>query len=322
MKPKLPRDLVAHLQALLRRVRRRRRRRLEDAQKHWSPTPIHELRVETRRTLALLDLLQALGFEAAGGKTRRMLKRQLDAFDALRDVQVGQEWLSRWLARFPEARPLARYLRRREKELCAALRKKLHRLKPRRPDKALKALARDLQEAAADDVNAGEVLRRPLQRAAARVMRFRRQIRPPDTQAIHRTRVAFKKLRYLCESLQPWLPGLSARRLRRMRTWQTRMGEIQDIRVLLGHMEEAVREGAVDLAAVRRLHAALNASLARRVQRLHAVAHRLDEFRPEFGPRRARRTRRRTTARTSDPGSGPTSQPIASNHETVSASSR
>ena len=49
---------------------------------------------------------------------------------------------------------------------------------------------------------------------------------------IHRLRVAFKKFRYMVESLQPLLDGISRRRLDQLHDFQTRMGEIQDAEVL------------------------------------------------------------------------------------------
>ena len=54
----LPNPLARHLAELLHRVGRRYRKRLARCQKHFSEEAVHELRVETRRALALLDLLR------------------------------------------------------------------------------------------------------------------------------------------------------------------------------------------------------------------------------------------------------------------------
>ena len=126
----------------------------------------------------------------------------------------------------------------------------------------------------------------PLNVAFKRVLALRRKIRRGDTETIHRTRIAFKRLRYLCELLQPLLPGVTPRRLRQMHDWQTRMGDIQDAEVLLAQMERAVKRGAVTVTAVKRLHAALAQQLVFLVNRFIASADELEQFQPFRARRR------------------------------------
>lgn len=280
MQRELPADLARHLAQLLKRTRRRYRKRLAQTQEFFSATAVHELRVETRRALALLDLLLALHLPGAGGKARRTLKRRLDAFDELRDTQVEINLLRPWLKDFPEAGEFAAFLRRREEELRAGMRREIRKLKSRRVERMLKALAQHLAESETGRQAAVDFLRAPLRRAFVRVMALRRKIRRADTETIHRTRVAFKKLRYLCELLQPLLPGITMRRLRQMHAWQTRMGDIQDAEVLLAQMENAVKHGEVKLTAVKRLHAAFAKRLVVRVNELITAVDELEKFRP------------------------------------------
>lgn len=284
MKRELPAELARHLAQLLKRTRRRYRKRLAQAQERFSETAVHELRVETRRALALLDLLMALHLPAASGKARRTLKQRLDAFDELRDTQVELKLIAPWLKDFPETAGFAEFLRRRENELRARMRREIRRLKSRRVERMLKALAQDVAGADPGARPAAEFLRPPLLRAYTRVMAWRRKIRRPDTETIHRTRVAFKKLRYLCELLQPLLPDMTARRLRQMHTWQTRMGDIQDAEVLLAQMERAVKHGEVPLAAVKCVHAALARRLVFLVNEFLSAADDLENFRPFAAP--------------------------------------
>jgi CHAD domain-containing protein len=283
MKRELPAELARHLADWLKRTRRRYRKRLASAQRHFSEPAVHDLRVETRRALALLDLLMALRLPAASPKARRTLKRRLDAFDELRDTQVELKLVAPWLEQHPEAAAFERHLRRREAGLRAELRRQIRKLKPHRIERLLKALAQEVADTETGKGPAVEFLRGPLERAYTRVMNLRQRIRPPDTKMIHRTRVAFKKLRYLCELLQPLLPGLTARRLRRMHAWQTRMGDIQDTEVLLAEIERAVKHGHVPLAAVKPLHAALARRLVRLVKRFVSTADELESFRPRLG---------------------------------------
>lgn len=286
MTRELPTELARHLDQLLKHTRRRYRRRLTACKRSFSERSVHQLRVETRRALALLDLLAALDLAGSPRNPRRTLKRRLDAFDALRDTQVELGLLQPWLRRFPEARALETHLRESEQVLVAELRREVRALKSRRVERRFKILETDVRAAGGRSRRpAVAFLQRPLRAAFAQVVRLRRKVRRLDTATIHRTRVAFKKFRYLCELFQPLLPDSSTARLRAMRDWQTRMGRIQDVEVLLCEIERAVRHGAVTVASVKRLHAALAQRLVFLVNRFINTAHRLDQFRPQVGER-------------------------------------
>lgn len=278
----LPNELARHLVALLRRSRRRYRRRLLQCQEDFSETAVHDLRVETRRALALLDLVATLDLAGSPRKARRTLKQRLDAFDELRDTQVELKFLAPWLKQFPESVEFADYLRDSEKDLVAELRKEIRALKPRRVERMLKALEADVLAARGETKRPPVAyLQKPLRDAFARVARLRRQVRRLDTDKIHRTRVAFKNFRYLCELFQPLMPDTSRQRLRAMHDWQTRMGRIQDLEVLLCDIERAVRHGHVSLESVKSLHAKLAQRLVLLVNRFINTADRLDQFKPQ-----------------------------------------
>src|SRR5512139_3855888 len=68
--------------------RRKYRREFNLARADFSEEAVHDLRVATRRLLALLALLQVLAPEPAIKPLRRELKAQLDGLDELRDAQV------------------------------------------------------------------------------------------------------------------------------------------------------------------------------------------------------------------------------------------
>src|SRR5262249_23013376 len=69
--------------------------------------------------------------------------------------------------------------------------------------------------------------------AFATVVERWRVIDRSDPRLIHRTRVAFKKFRYLVESLPPELTSYCASDLRKLARYQRRMGNVQDFEVLL-----------------------------------------------------------------------------------------
>jgi len=279
MSRELPAELARHLAWLIKRTRRRYRRRLQECQEHFSETAVHELRVETRRALALLDLVLVLELAGSSKKPRRVLKKRLDAFDELRDTQVELGLVAPWRKAFPESVEFEKFLRRREHELIADLRGEIRSLKSRRVERMLKALERDVETARSKSkIPALKALRRPLRAAFASVRMLRRRIRRNDTATIHRTRIAFKHFRYLCELLQPLLPGLTEPRLREMHAWQTRMGDIQDLEVLLAQMERAVKREHVPAQTVKRLHATLARKLVLQVKRFVREAKQLEQF--------------------------------------------
>ena len=78
-------------------------------------------------------------------------------------------------------------------------------------------------------------------------------VRAGDTRAIHRTRIAFKRFRYMIEAMAPLLPAVTREHYRAMRGYQCMMGDIQDMEVLLTALDKFLREGAVDLTSARRL---------------------------------------------------------------------
>ena len=110
MNPDFPAELARHLAESVRAARRRYRKRLARCQDKFSENAVHELRIETRRILALLDLLEALRCAAPLKKLRKTFKRRLDAFDDLRDTHVQQVLLKPLWKDFPEARPLKKHL--------------------------------------------------------------------------------------------------------------------------------------------------------------------------------------------------------------------
>jgi CHAD domain-containing protein len=274
----LPRFLAASLKA----QRRRYRKRLERCQAKFSESAVHELRIQTRRLLALLDLVQALTPELPLRKTRKIFKRRLDAFDELRDTHMQLVLLKTLRAAFPEVRELDAWLRRRERKLIGTLRKGLRTAKPARLEKRLKEIEQALRESAPPPEGPGDApgFLAALEAAFAAVATLRRAVRRHRTATIHRTRIAFKRYRYMVELLRVFLPGMTAGLLRQMRSYQTRMGDIQDVEVLLAGLTLAERKGRLEAALQRRLRFAIARRRTRLVEEFLQTADGLFEFEP------------------------------------------
>jgi len=72
----------------------------------------------------------------------------------------------------------------------------------------------------------------------ARVIQLYERVDPAQPDTIHRLRIAFKKFRYMVESVHPILEGFAEDYLKRMHDYQALMGDIQDMEVALQKLSE------------------------------------------------------------------------------------
>ena len=214
---------------------------------------MHESRVETRRLLSLLDLLRPLLRRGQVNRAQSSLKEHLDTFDDLRDTQVQLLAVGKLRRLFVVAEPLYDYLLKREQRFRRETRANIKRIKTGRLGEFIEGCREDMREwrarATAEELNA--LLLGSVDAAFARALELRNQIRPGETAGIHRTRVAFKKLRYMIETLAEHLPA-DENLLVAMHRYQTMMGDIQDAEVLLRTFDKFLLKKPVDLKAARR----------------------------------------------------------------------
>jgi CHAD domain-containing protein len=196
---------------------------------------VHELRVATRRLISQLSLVGCAFPAPKSRKLRRVLKRQLESLSALRDLQVQRVFVEQQAAKFPELNLLQAFLGRQE---CELIKEAARQTVQRRAKKLEKwtdgltaSLAQSLKDAPQPDESTVLVLRRIGEAFAETVKRWR-AIDPSEPRTIHRTRVAFKKFRYMVETLPPGVTGFRKRDLRNLAYYQRKMGNIQDIEVI------------------------------------------------------------------------------------------
>jgi CHAD domain-containing protein len=282
MQTRLSTGLALHLAGRVRAARRRYRKRLARCQDEFSEAAVHALRIETRRLLALLDLVEAFHAGRSRDKLRRTFKKRLDAFDELRDTQVQLRLLQPLWREFPEAKRFGKILRRAEKRLVARLSRKIRAAKNVRLNRRLKRLEKGLfpetgvVSAAADARQAAAALRA----AFDRVARLHGRIRPDDTETIHRMRVVFKRFRYMSELLRSAAPWLTPQVLKRMKAYQDLAGIIQDLEVLLARLTLAVKEQGLKSAAAAGLRTELLRQRRRAIAAFLARTDDLFEFNP------------------------------------------
>jgi CHAD domain-containing protein len=191
---------------------------------------------------------------------------------------------------FPEAREFGLVLLRRERELIRQLHLDIEATRQARLERRLKALEKQLRKAAkAKSGKTGSVLAATaLRETFARVVLLRRLVRRNDTNTIHQMRVAFKRFRYMSELLQPMLPRLTRKRLRRMQEFQSMMGDIQDMEVLQAGLKEAIARKRLAAAAMRGLRKELLGRRRRLIDLFLTEIDGLIDFDPENFARRPR----------------------------------
>jgi len=230
---------------------------LEERQRckdEFSDDAVHDLRVASRRFLALLSLLQTLDSKPYSKKLRLLFKKQLDSLDDLRDTQVMRAEIAETVATLPELEHFWEYIRKREKKLLKIAQGEINDSKTgkitRRAEKIKDDLTGALGErdltpnllSAVDDVN-------------LTVRRRMGQVDHTRAAIIHSVRVAFKKFRYMVEIIYPLLPGFPETQLDAMHEYQSRMGEIQDVEVFLRTLDKfAHKHESYDPQPVREIY--------------------------------------------------------------------
>ncbi len=290
----LPAETLHDLELGLKRQLKRYRRALKTCQQKFSPDAVHESRVQTRRLLALVELLQP--FLSAGHvrKAKAALKRHLDTFDDLRDIQMQRLAVAKMRSAFPAARAFYRYLKDREAWFTRRSRKRIKRIKSKRLQKLVTACRQEVKQwrGLRSGDKANRMLLAALNGAFERTRKLRDKIDRRDTATIHRTRVAFKKFRYMVENLASGLPFANERRLAVMHHYQIMMGDVQDAEVLLRTLDKFVLKQEVAATEARRFRT----EWMRRRQRLVRVyldaADQLGSFWPVAGPPVSRSRRR------------------------------
>lgn len=238
----------------------------------FTEAAVHDLRVASRRLLALLILLQNIDSRPYLKKLRRLFKEQLDSLDELRDTQVMRAEIAESVATLPELEPFGEYLQKREKKLLEIALDEIsgtktgklsRRIEKIRGDLTGRLAERDLTPtllAAVDDVN-------------LTVRRRMGQVDHTRAAIIHTVRVAFKKFRYMVEIIYPILPGFPEKQLEAMHEYQSRMGEIQDVEVFLRTLDKfADKHKSYNPQPVREVYEQHHTEL------INAYIDKMDEF--------------------------------------------
>jgi CHAD domain-containing protein len=255
---------------------------LQRSRRHLSEPAIHDLRVATRRLLSLISMIDSVVADNNLEKVRRQLRRHLKAFNDLRDVHVQLLRVKTLTRRFPQLRSFSADLRVRERRLVSEAGREVRGIKILLLERLL---AEELERTlhlfgdVSTRVAGTAVLTGIGGRAFAAAVQRRQAVNPADPRSIHRFRVAFKKFRYTVEILRPQLRWIRKPLFRKMNTYQTAMGEIQDLEVLTASIKAyALRRGQMASLAYMPVYQHLAELRRRSVEEFLKGADQLYEF--------------------------------------------
>ena len=231
---------------------------LDAVRKHFKPHHVHDLRVALRRCRSIAQGLSELDPDHAWARLRKEAKKPLAALGDLRDAEVMRGWIARLHAndRVSTDRLLAKLdevqrdaIRRAEKALSTFDKKQWRKWTHHLPARAAKIVP---------DSPAAELL--ALERWREAWEAHRRALRTRSKTALHRVRIALKRLRY---SVENFLPARNAEWGRELKKLQDLLGEVHDLDVLWAaiiHLKPAISaaarakwEGVIQPERARRL---------------------------------------------------------------------
>ena len=219
-------------------------RNLKRAVKRPGDEPIHDLRVSMRRLAAALLTAKELRVGRPADDVLAQLDGLMRPLGKVRDAQVQMGLLQAVGQR--DLKTISAYadlIEQREARFRAKSQKAMRRLEAARIKRGCKQVKTVLGgkrgaepgelEAAA---NAG---RRVLLRCYRAVQAYRRRaLTQRDLAALHKMRLALKRLRYTSEVLQAAVPGMGVGRLKLFGKYQTYMGDIHDLDVLAQNIQK------------------------------------------------------------------------------------
>jgi CHAD domain-containing protein len=192
----------------------------------YSDDAVHDLRVSSRRLIAVLDTLRSLVDDPDIEECRRRVKKSLGVLSPLRDAQVQRNYVSQMANDFSQLKSFQKNLKDRETRLAKKVQKHLKKgLRLGAEMTKVKKRSRDQAEdtAVIDVVN----------KRFDEVLDLAQHVDPADTSTIHQMRLAFKRFRYTAEVVRQLIhDDMTEARLEQLHEFQSMMGHVQDVEVL------------------------------------------------------------------------------------------
>jgi CHAD domain-containing protein len=198
---------------------------------------IHDLRVALRRTRTILEVGRAVLGRFHANEVRRALRDLQRASGELRDEEVLLELFTSLGVDSPGVSDWLEVRRARERRLRRGLMKSLQAGELDRGRRLLQALLL-FPVKPSRDKRLSKVGRRAVDRARRDVLR-QRTARTDDPKALHRLRIAYKRLRYVIETFAEALPSDLAGLAQPAARFQGRLGDLHDVDVAIAAVRRA-----------------------------------------------------------------------------------
>jgi CHAD domain-containing protein len=243
---------------------------------------VHDFRIATRRLLSILMLLEGISSKEHLQTANRDLKKRLKSFGRLRDVHTQLLYVGKLRRESTQAQTYYKALEKRECQHSKQMHRELPHCKSRRLADSIGAIKKQLRRLLCEEEkeNVFAPALATLRTSYANTLEYYHAIEPADIRTLHRTRVAFKRFRYMIEVLQPMLPEVIQDRLKSMHDYQALMGDIQDLEVLLTSVEKFLKKQDLGGSGWKRFRVKLTQRRAALVHRFLVSADQLCEFDP------------------------------------------
>jgi CHAD domain-containing protein len=226
--------VAARLRALDDRLREAAPRVLSSAQ---SQDAVHDLRVALRRTRTVLEVSRELFGRFQSDEVRCALREVQRATGALRDEEVLFETIESVKMVDPGVSAWLKSRRARERRFRRALARRIEAGELDRGRRLLDALLAFRVDPSRDK-RLAKFARRAVGDARRRVERHRSP-RTDDPLALHRLRIAYKRLRYVVETFAEVLPSDVTALAQGAARLQNRLGRVHDVDMAVGSVQRA-----------------------------------------------------------------------------------
>jgi CHAD domain-containing protein len=211
--------------------------RLLECKEKFSEASVHDLRVSIRRFSSLIQIINSIIPSPYSIEIKSILKKQLKMFGKLRDTQVQLLAVQKLRRRFPELSAFIYHLLFIEPLLIKKIGEKIQLLQIDELEGQVFFLKMDMKGSKYIDNISFKKLIEVVEDTFGRVLNAKNNVVPDNPETIHKVRIAFKNFRYTMEHLQK-LIGVTEENLRKIKTFQTLMGNIQDFQVLYKDLSE------------------------------------------------------------------------------------
>jgi len=219
----------------------------------FAADPVHELRVGSRRLIAVLDLAAPALAGRRMWRARRLLVRNLKWLSPLRDLQVQCDLGRELLRRHAGLKPYVAFLAADTCALIDEAVRELDRERLAKCEKRLRAALATYECGEREEKRVTVEFRKRFERVRHRLDR----VRSGDPSTIHRVRVAFKWFRYMAEILSGCDARFTPAVMKKLRVMQSLMGAIQDLTVARAHLAEYQAKAVLSARVVREVRSEL-----------------------------------------------------------------